>query len=442
MRITFPCEILPDDPAVARLLGIYPQRQEGLFMQRMKIPAGRISPFQLRAVARLAGQYSPSDPLHVTTRQDIELHGLKREDIPGVQRGLYDAGLSTVGACGDTVRNVTTCPGGGLCPGTFDLSGTAETIRSAVETLDWITELPRKFKISLSGCVRACARPWINDVGLFAYSDGRLSAIVAGSLGPRPATGIPFPEALAPEEVVPFVVAALRLFEAEGDRANRARARLRHVRERLGDDLFLDRLGGMFAEERSNADWPKPPPAPPPGDLKLLLRLHLPLGDIEPSAVIELADALEAVNAQLRIGFEHDLLVFGQVEPRLSPRLDALKSEPRIVACPGSTWCSRAIVDSRAAATQVRNVLPRRCALSVGISGCPNNCAQSAVANIGLVGCIRTIDGVRTECFKILVGGGEGRDASLAQERHAAIPASEVPGIITQLVELRATVSA
>jgi sulfite reductase beta subunit-like hemoprotein len=409
-------------------------------MQRVKIPAGRISLLQLRAVARLIQRYSPETPLHVTTRQDIELHDLKREDIPAVQRGLRDVGLSTVGACGDTLRNVTACPGGGLCAGTVDVSGMAHAIKSAAETLDWITRLPRKFKVSLSGCVRACARPWINDIGLFAYSDGRFRAIVGGSLGPRPGTGIPFPELLAPEEVVPFVVAALRLFDAEGNRANRARARLRHVRERLGDEPFLDRLAKLFAKEKQTAQ-PKPPSAPPSGDVRLLLRLHVPLGDIEPSAALELADALEAVNAQVRIGFEHDLLLFGQVEPKLGPRLEALKCEPRIVACPGMTWCSRAIVDSRAAARQIRNVLPKGCALSVCISGCPNNCAQSAVANIGLVGCIRTIDGVRTECFKVLVGGGEGRDAALAEEVQAAAPASDLTGIITQLVEKPATVS-
>jgi sulfite reductase beta subunit-like hemoprotein len=111
--VKFPCEALPEDGARARLLGVYPQRQEGLFMQRVKLPGGRIAASQLRALASISERCGPDWPLHLTTRQCFELHGLRREDVPAVQREIQAAGLTSLGAAGDTLRNLTVCPGAG-----------------------------------------------------------------------------------------------------------------------------------------------------------------------------------------------------------------------------------------------------------------------------------------------------------------------------------------
>ena len=435
VAIRFPCEALPEDPAAARLLGVYPQRQDGLFMQRVKLPGGRIEASQLRALASIADRWSPAHPLHLTTRQDVELHGLRREDIPAVQRDIEAARLTALGACGDTLRNVTVCPGSGLCPGTRDVSALCDAISARAGLLPWIHQLPRKFKISLSGCAKACARPWINDVGLIVQPGGAIRAVVAGSLGARPGTGILFDGTLSAATVLSFVVAALRLFHAEGDRTQRSRARLRHVRERMGDAAFLRRLDDLFREESRDAHGPGPDLAPVNARAKLLCRLRPPLGDLAPDLARELAGAVEAAGAELRIGFEHDLLVYGEAPPALKPSLQKLVSEPCIVSCPGSTWCSRAIADSRGTAASIRATLPADCALGVSISGCPNNCSQAAVADIGLVGRIRTINNVRTNCFRLLLGGGQGKTAALAQEVGEAIPAEQVPAILKWIAE-------
>ena len=433
--IRFPCEALPEDPAAARLVGVYPQRQDGLFMQRVKLPGGRIEPSQLRALASIAERCDPVQPLHLTTRQDIELHGLRRDDMPAAQRDIEAAGLTALGACGDTLRNVTACPGAGLCSGTRDMSALCDAIGARAGSLPWIRQLPRKFKISLSGCAKACARPWINDVGLVVEDKGTIRAIVAGSLGSRPGTGIPFDRTLSAASVLPFVTAALRLFHAEGDRANRSRARLRHVRERLGDAAFLQRLNDLFKEELRRGDEPGPELAPVSARAKLLYRLRPPLGDLAPELARELAGAVAAVGATLRIGFEHDLLVHGEAPLTLTSPLQKLISEPRIVSCPGSTWCSRAIADSRGTASSIRAALPADCALGISISGCPNNCSHAAVADIGLVGRIKTIHNVRTECFRLLLGGGQGKTPALAQGIHEAIPAAQVPAILKWIAE-------
>ena len=101
--IPFPCDAYPDDPRIAHLLGIYEQRQDGLRMQRVQIVGGRLTPSQLRRLGELARDHTPGTPLHLTTRQDVELHGLTPDHIPPVHHGLAEVGLSTVGTCGDTL---------------------------------------------------------------------------------------------------------------------------------------------------------------------------------------------------------------------------------------------------------------------------------------------------------------------------------------------------
>ncbi len=430
--IVFPCDRCPDEPGPARLLGIYDQRQEGLLMQRVKVHAGRISAAQWRAVAKLAATYTPDYPLHLTTRQDIELHGIKPADIPAIQRGLADVGLTTVGACGDTLRNVTTCPSSGLAPGCADVIDIADVLRRAAESLPFIRTMPRKFKISVSSCQRGCARPWINDLGLIAEGYGAFRAILAGSLGARPGTGIELYRDLRPDELVPLTVAALRLFNDEGDRERRARARLRHVRERLGDEVFAERLDALFETAKKEGSWPVPELPPPTGRAIRSTRLHPPLGDIMPDAALALADALEAADGQLRLGLEHDLFVFGEVE--LDADLRAIEGGPSIVACPGSTWCERGIADSRAAALQIREALPDDCELTICLNGCPNNCGHAAVADIGLTGRIATVGDARAECFRLLAGGDNGHGPALAEEIHPAVPAAKAADAVAQLV--------
>ena len=187
--VRFPCERFPENPSLARLLGVYPQRPEGLFMQRVKAPAGRLTLEQWQGLAALAARYTPEYPLHVTTRQNLELHGVRKDDLPALQRGIDSLGLTGAAACGDSVRNITVCPRNECCPGTWDVSELVRAIRTAVESLPWRENLPRKFKISVSGCREACGRPWINDLGLVANPDGDFRVILAGSLAQNPTLG-------------------------------------------------------------------------------------------------------------------------------------------------------------------------------------------------------------------------------------------------------------
>lgn len=434
--VQFPCASLPENPAQARLLGTYPQRPEGLFMQRVKAPAGRLTLEQWRGLAEVAARYTPDYPLHLTTRQNFELHGIHKEDLPAVQRGIDALGLTGAAACGDSVRNITVCTRNGCCPGTWDIDELVCAIRAAVESLPWREGLPRKFKISVSGCPEACGRPWINDVGLVAKADGDFRVILAGSLGVKPDLGLLVYDSLPLDDVLPLVVAVLRLFHAEGDRTNRSRARLRHLRQRLGEEAFRSHVDELFKKEKQDGHWPTPTLRRAETALTLRARLCLPLGDIAPDMVLEMAEAVRTAKGEVRLGMCHDLLIFAEAEPVLSPRLAALSGGNSVVACPGATWCTRGLVDSRAAACRIRPALPDGCRLLVGITGCPNNCSQAATADIGLVGrLLRRAGQERVEGFRLLAGGGKGETPTLAAELHPGLPAEVAHEAVAWLVQ-------
>ena len=148
VNVVFPCSGVPEDDGAARLVGLYPQRQEGCWMQRMKVLGGVLTADQWRALERIARQFTPTSPLHLTTRQDVELHDITPERVGPLQHALAEAGLTGVGACGDTLRNITVCPCSGLRNGTVDLMGLAWQIRRTLEAMDGIFALAPAFRLA------------------------------------------------------------------------------------------------------------------------------------------------------------------------------------------------------------------------------------------------------------------------------------------------------
>jgi sulfite reductase beta subunit-like hemoprotein len=400
-----------------RLLGVYPQKQDGLFMQRIRIPGGRISWPQWRKIAELAATYTPGVPLHLTTRQDIELHDVPHESIPAIHEGLAEAALTIFGAGGDSVRNVTVCAGCDLCRDAFDLMPLARLVQSHLEYQPAIFNLGRKFKISFSGCEQACARPWISDLGFIAQANGLFTVIGAGSLGAKPVPGIRLYKDFPAGDVLPLCVSALEFFEQSGERQNRRRARFRHVREKIGDRTFLIELETRFKEVKSRQAWPEIVPASNKEHLKLIHTLQLPNGNISPREALDLADAAEPKCATLRINLEHGIELYVREKIELPDGLAQLANNPVIIACPGSTTCPRGFANCWVTADRIRKTLTKRQTkqLQICISGCPNNCAHSAVADIGLVGIKRRENGKLSEYYRLSTGGGNGKNEKLAE---------------------------
>ena len=444
----FPVGPLPDDANVARLAGLYGQRQEGLWMQRMRVPGGVLTGRQWRELAAIARRLTPDTPLHLTTRQDIELHDLTAETVPEAQQMLADAGLTGLGACGDTLRNVTVCPCSGVFTGSADLHGLGQELCRLIQDVEGVFALPRKFKISLS-CCAACGGPWVNDLGFVVRrkaGEYGFRVIGAGSLGAKPATGIVLFDWLEPAHAAPLALAALRVFAAHGDREHRTRARFRHVRQRVGDEKFLAMLGEEFDKTKAERDWPAVELAKPADGFNARAALAFADGNISHSAADALAALAEDGDIRVRISNYHRVIIFGRDDAQLAQAIAAheVLAEParpqaKIVACPGTKWCARAIVDTVALAGRIRTELGDKLSpeTAVCISGCPNGCAHSAVADFGLSGALKTVDGNKVEVYSLSAGGGMGRSEKLAEPVAAKLTPDEVLAEIGRLAQAK-----
>jgi sulfite reductase (ferredoxin) len=216
-------------------------------MQRIKLPLGRINPEQLEAIAACAEEYSDAI-LHVTTRQDIQLHFVHIEDVPDLMRRLAAVGITTKEACGNSVRNVTACPYAGVChTEPFDVGPYAHAMTYFLMGHEDTMDFGRKFKVAFSGCEQeACALVAFHDLGCIAKTkvvDGvekrGFAFYVAGGLGSVPQQAKLFDEFVSEEEILPLAQAICRVFGRLGEKENRARARLKFLVKKLGEAEFF-----------------------------------------------------------------------------------------------------------------------------------------------------------------------------------------------------------
>lgn len=244
--------------AARRLDGVYKQCGDNDYIiLRVLAPACRLSSEQFLTIAGLSSEFGDG-VLHLTTRGDVELHGVPLCKLDDTIERLGCAGLRTRGACGDCVRNVVACPGAGICPhDEIDAASIADSLSKEFAESGAYEDLPRKFKISVSGCHRGCGLKQIQDVGI-APAEGepgngdipRLEVFLAGGLGRHPRLGRRCSKRFSVEELGPFLLAVLKCFNDLGDRERRHRARLKFVAERLGDEGLLAEI-----ERRMTKPW-------------------------------------------------------------------------------------------------------------------------------------------------------------------------------------------
>ncbi len=239
--------------------GVYGQRQQGVHMIRVKVPHGDLTPAQFRRLAELS-ESSSNGIGHVTTRSDVQFHYVPLDQTPTFLRRLAEVGLTTREACGNTVRNVTACFLAGVCRfEAFDVTPYADLVSRYFLRHPLVQALPRKFKISASGCSTDCALAGIHDLGIVATvrivgakTERGLKLYVGGGLGafPIPAQLL---EAFVPaEELLAHVEAILRVYEAHGERKDRNRARIKFLVQKLGvaefRRLYLEALDVVRSE--------------------------------------------------------------------------------------------------------------------------------------------------------------------------------------------------
>ena len=238
--------ISADDFRTFRLTrGIYGQRQDDVQMIRVKIPQGILSGDQLRALGRVARDYSRGFG-HVTTRQNVQFHFVKMDVVPKAMEALESAGLTTREACGNTVRNITACPTAGICSDEpFDVTPYGEALTRFFLRNPICQALPRKFKIALSGCPTDCAMGAMHDIGIIARTrevDGRreigFKVVIGGGLSVSPQNAWVLHEFLPPERLLSVCEAIVRVFDRTGNRKNKGQARMKYAIRKLGFESF------------------------------------------------------------------------------------------------------------------------------------------------------------------------------------------------------------
>jgi sulfite reductase (NADPH) hemoprotein beta-component len=415
-------------PEPTKLFGTYPQKQEGLYMQRIPVFGGQITPTQLAGIARIATEFTHSTPLHLTTRQDIELHNVPDEKTQTVLDKLGELGFTTYGAGGDNIRNITICPCCRYDKSAFDMTLLAQSVREYLKQSPLRADMPRKFKITFAGCGNPRSKPYVNDLAFIATSPTTVKVIGAGSLGPKPRTGIVLYEQISTANVIPMTMAAIELFNEHGDRENRRKARLRHVREKMGDTKFLEVLDGCFQKHKHVNPWPQSMLFHQRIGWKRAAMLQTIAGQFSPDHALILSDAAQKADAEICVNLNHGIEIYAKDGLALPDELTSFANLPQIVACPASTTCTNGIVNCPAMAAKLSEALKGNDKFNgktIALSGCPNNCAHSSIADIGLVGRIKTIDGTKQEVYQVLTDGGNGITDTLAQPG-PIIPAGEL----------------
>ena len=462
-------------------------------MQRIKIPYGKLTAEQLDVLCECAEEYSDSI-LHVTTRQDIQLHFVHIEDTPDLMRRLAAVGITTREACGNSVRNVTACPYSGVCnTESFDVTPYAHALAFFMLGHEDAQNYGRKFKVAFSGCKHEpCGLTNFHDVGAIAVTrtiDGQtqrgFELYVGGGLGAVPADAKLFDEFLPESELLPITQSIGRIFARYGEKENRQRARLKFLIKKLGIEefrrrvledretlrpdprwtSFLDDLhhtderplkpGSPLAEGTGDADfqrWVRSNVRPQAQAGYYIAIVTLPLGDFTPDQGRAIAALARRFTGEgLRTTVDQNLLlrwVSGADLPALYAELAAIglgdagaDSISDVTACPGTDTCKLGISSSRGLAGElrkrlqvVRDQLPEAAqALHIKCSGCFNSCGQHHIADIGFLGVSRNVNGRRVPHFQLVVGGQWTENAAAYGLAVGAVPSKNVPEAVQRL---------
>ncbi|HEY6728127.1 MAG TPA: nitrite/sulfite reductase [Polyangiaceae bacterium] len=462
-------------------------------MMRIKIPLGKVTPDQLDLMCELAEEYS-DQILHVTTRQDIQLHFIHIDDTPDLMRRLASVGITTHEACGNSVRNVTACQYAGVCNDqTFDVTPYAHAAAMFLLGHDDVQDFGRKLKPAFSGCKdNPCGLTTFHDIGCIAQVrevDGKpkrgFEFYVGGGLGAVPHPAKLLEEFTPEEELLPMMQAVCRVFARLGEKENRSRARLKFLVNKLGIEEFtrlvkeertklrpdprwtayLDDLASLDekplkpgselvvdAGERFKA-WFKTNVRPQAQPGYSCAIVTLPLGDFTPDQGRTMSDlAREFTNCSLRFTVDQNMLfrwVSNADLPELFARLDAAglgasgaETISDITSCPGTDTCKLGISSSRGLAGELRRHLsvapelpPAAQALHIKCSGCFNSCGQHHVADIGFLGVSRNVSGRRVPHFQLVVGGQWTENGKTYGLAIGAIPSKHVPQAVDRLTK-------
>lgn len=464
-------------------------------MLRIKIPYGGANPEQLETLADLGEEYA-DDIVHVTTRQDFQLHFVHIDDTPTIMRRLAAVGITTREACGNSVRNVTGCPFAGVCPDEpFDVTPYAHALSRFLLGHPDVQNFGRKFKPTFSGCAQhSCGLTAMHDLGYTAVTrtvNGKeqrgFRFVVGGGLGAVPQQAKLFDEFLPPEEMLPIAQAIGRVFAKHGEKKSRSKARMKFLVKKWGIDKFKEEVLAERASlkhdprwtaylETTLTEWEKP--SRPPGELPetngnerygrwlktnirpqrqtgyVTVTVALPLGDLTPRQLRALADIVRKyTSGTVRTSVEQNFVIRWVSKadlPEVFAALDACGlGQPGagnildIVTCPGTDTCKLGISSSRGLTAALRTRLAEKSFqmdqavqdLHIKVSGCFNSCGQHHVADIGFYGVNRIVLGYQVPHFQVVLGGQWEENGGSYGLPVVAIPSKRIPEALDRITD-------
>jgi ferredoxin-nitrite reductase len=464
---------VPGEAERLKWVGIYPQKQGGdAFMMRVKVPGGVLTPEQTKVIGKIAVDFATgpipnphfgNNFLDLTTRQDVQMHWLKMGDIPEIWHRLEEAGITTVQACGDSARNVLCCPVSGLDhEEVIDAYPVAQAISDYFTGNREYANLPRKFKMSVTGCLEDCAQAEINDIGLLParLDDGTIgfNLRVGGGLsdGPRMASDIDV--FVRPEEAVEITRGIAQVFGELGDRENRWTARMRYLVQKIGPEAFREELQKRVSVELTPAgeDLTKHYRGDHVGvytqkDGLYYVGLNVPVGRMSGEQFQEAGRLAEVYGSEVRLATDQNLVITGVPEDRIDellsePLLERFSPNPGafsrgVVACTGSEFCRFGIVETKIRAVEWAKEMDERVgdvgqeAVRMHFSGCSASCAQPQIGDVGFRGERAKTKTSIVEGVDIGLGGSLGRDAAFIDWVEGAKPTDEVPDALVSVFE-------
>jgi sulfite reductase (ferredoxin) len=437
------------------------------FMMRIGLPNGLLTSHQLRVIGEITKKHA-RNLADITTRQNIQLHWLTIADLVEVTDALTEIGLSPKGACGDVVRNVTGCPLAGI-----DHHELLDASPLAVEVAHFLTanpefyNLPRKFKISITGCPLWCSYPEINDIGLTAIKRGDevgYTLRVGGGLSTEPHLAVRIPAFIQQSQAMDVVTAVVRIFkEQTALRESRTHARIKYLFMRHGWtaesmlEAIENKLGYKLDPSPVSEDEV-------PGDI---YRDHIGVtpqkqsglsavgasvlrGRLTGDQLVALADLAEKHgDGHLRATIMQNILVVNvrneQVRALIAD-LHALDLQVEVspfwrgaIACTGTEFCKLAIAETKAFSKWLVSEMEERLPgfdqqIKLHVTGCTNSCGQSWIADIGLEGKKIKQNGKMVDAFYFCVGGAVGKHANIARQIGYRAAAEDCPTAIERLL--------
>lgn len=469
--------------------GVYGQRQPGVQMVRIKLPFGKVTFKQLLRIADVSDEYG-SGNLHLTTRQDIQIHYVSLDRTPELWAELERDDITLREACGNTVRNVTSSPDAGINPDEpFDVSPYAQAVFKYFLRNPVCQEMGRKIKISFSSTEKDTAFSYIHDLGFIpkinAAGERGFKVMFAGGLGAQPFLASVVHDFLHEDELIPYAESVLRVFDRYGERTNRNKARMKYLVQKLG----LEEVTRLIAEEvianksktfKIDTDAVPSPNYPeavaatgdkPANETHYQqwldtnvfeqkqsgfygVYIKIPVGDIKTDKARLFVEAIRPYAAdEIRITQNQGLLLKFVRKEALLPLFNNLNelnfavpgfdSIADVTTCPGTDTCNLGISNSMSLAVVLENVIYDEYPdliydkdIKIKISGCMNSCGQHGLAHIGFHGSSVKANGKVVPAVQVMIGGGTvGDGIGRVAERVIKAPTKRAPAVLRTVLD-------